>query len=127
MAFLASKKVIHRDLAARNILVETNGDKSFSGRHRMCTIFMKQPKISFFDDNKIIYELMQKIIIKTTRRNNEMQDKKIEIKKRQFDLDERYSQAPEFVKQVRNHEENARASEAERQGFLQDVMTTKRD
>jgi len=30
MAFLASKKVIHRDLAARNILVETNGDKSFS-------------------------------------------------------------------------------------------------
>ena len=32
MAFLASKKVIHRDLAARNILVETNGDKSFSGK-----------------------------------------------------------------------------------------------
>ena len=31
MAFLASKKVIHRDLAARNILVDTNGNNSFSG------------------------------------------------------------------------------------------------
>jgi serine/threonine protein kinase len=30
MAFLASKKVIHRDLAARNILVDTNGNNSFS-------------------------------------------------------------------------------------------------
>ena len=31
MAYLASKRVIHRDLAARNILVDTNGNNSFSG------------------------------------------------------------------------------------------------
>ena len=34
MAFLASKKVIHRDLAARNILVDTNGNNSFSGKSK---------------------------------------------------------------------------------------------
>ena len=41
MAFLASKKVIHRDLAARNILVETNGDKSFSGKNLIKNVIKK--------------------------------------------------------------------------------------